>query len=392
MNILFCTTSRVSVQKGGTERITARIALGLQKLGHSCFSAYKLDIDSAFPKTEFNGAYNVNEYSLNAIIADKAIDVVIVQKMTRDIVALKHFIDNSGFHCKIVSVLHFNPGYEEMALCFRDFVIGLSKDKGLIEKTKNIIRILLYPIYYLLYPLRNKQLYKTVYEYSDKVVLLSELFVPEYQGYAQIKDTAKFAVIPNALSYDQYLLEQDLKHKKKQVLIVSRLSEIQKKISIALKIWERIESSSMFDDWCLKIVGHGDDMVKYKQMVSDMQLKHVEFCGRQESKPYYVESRIFMMTSAYEGWGLTLTEAQQFGCVPIAFKTFSSLSDIITNGENGFVVEANDLDGYVERLKYLMITPDLQKNMAINAILSSKRFALSEVIVKWNELLKDIVS
>lgn len=392
MKVLFCTTSRVSEQKGGTERITARIASGLQKLGYSCYSAYKFDIDSTFPKTEFKGAYNVYEYPLNAIISDKAIDVVIVQKMTRDIVALKHFIDSHGMRCKIVSVLHFNPGYEEMALCFSNFMSGLFKDKGIAEKVKNVIRVLFYPIYYLLYPLRNKQLYKTVYEYSDKVILLSEHFLSEYQKYAQIKDMSKFVVIPNALSYNQFLDEKDLPKKKKQVLIVSRLFETQKRISLALKIWQRIEMSSEFDDWCLKIVGHGDDFVNYKQMVSDLHLKHIEFCGRQESKPYYVESRIFMMTSAYEGWGLTLTEAQQFGCVPIAFNTFSSLSDIIINGENGFVVKENNFEDYVEKLKTLMNSYSLQKTMSICAISSSKRFALSDIIVRWDKLLKEIVS
>lgn len=40
MNVLFYTTSRVSVENGGTERITASIATTLRKRGHLCYSAY----------------------------------------------------------------------------------------------------------------------------------------------------------------------------------------------------------------------------------------------------------------------------------------------------------------------------------------------------------------
>jgi glycosyltransferase involved in cell wall biosynthesis len=44
------------------------------------------------------------------------------------------------------------------------------------------------------------------------------------------------------------------------------------------------------------------------------------------------------MTSAYEGWGLTLTEAQQMGVVPIAFDSFGAVYDIIENEYNGLII------------------------------------------------------
>ena len=48
--------------------------------------------------------------------------------------------------------------------------------------------------------------------------------------------------------------------------------------------------------------------------------------GQKNPEPYYNEASIFMMTSSFEGWGLTLTEAQQYGCVPLAFHSFASLN------------------------------------------------------------------
>lgn len=387
MNILFYTTSRVSEQKGGTERITARITEGLRKLGHKCYSAYKCDVPSEFPINPCDGEINVCQAALFGFIEKNNINVIIVQKITREVIKIKKFLVSRNINCKILSVLHFSPGYEEKALKWSNFLNSLSLHQSKMELLKNIVRSLVYPVYKCFYPFRNKQLYKTVYEHSDYVVLLSNHFVSEYQQYAGIADNHKFRIIPNALSFNESLSFADLEKKKKQVLIVSRLDETLKRLSLAFQVWKLIEKDNNFQDWKLKIVGHGKDYDFYRKMVSDMKMKHVDFCGRQNPLPYYKESSIFLMTSSSEGWGLTLTEAQQFGCVPIAFNTFSSLSDIIQNGKNGFIIEPDNISKYVETVKLLMNDSPLRSEVAKNAINSSSKYELSSIIKKWNQLL-----
>lgn len=387
MNILFCTTSRVSEQKGGTERITARLSNGLRQKGYKIFSAYKSEINSDFPINPCDGEINVTEASLFDYIKMNHIDVIIMQKMTRDIVKIRSFITENHLNCKILSVLHFNPGYEEKALKFKNFYNELKKGQSQKENIKNILRIVGYPLYKILYPLRNKQLYKIVYQYSDKTILLSKSFLTEYKSYASLKDIDRLTIIPNALSYDQFLSLDDISIKKKQVLIVARLNETQKRLSIALKVWRIIENHTQFKDWNLKIVGHGNDTGFYKKLVSQLNLERVEFCGRQNPLTYYKQSRIFIMTSAYEGWGLTLTEAQQFGCVPIAIRSFSSLSDIISNGINGIILESTSITKYADVLMHLMNDENLQSSMAQNAILQSAKFELNSIVDLWEKII-----
>jgi glycosyltransferase involved in cell wall biosynthesis len=96
------------------------------------------------------------------------------------------------------------------------------------------------------------------------------------------------------------------------------------------------------------------------------------------------------MTSAYEGWGLTLTEAQQMGCVPIVFDSFSAVHDIIKSGENGLLIPNNDLDSYVSALVGLMLNEQLRKEMERQALRTSKAFALQEVIKEWGNLLSEL--
>lgn len=391
MNILFCNSSNVSEVKGGTERITARISKGLNALGHHCFLAYKTEIDPSMPLIKFDASINVRQASLEDFILQHQIEIVIIQKMTRDVKLFYKIRNNNQLNYRIYSVLHFAPRFEEGIMNFSKAWNDLIKESHSIKDLiKNNVRLLSYPVYKFYYPKRNKELYQTVYHYSDKVVLLSKTFIPQYADFCQITDKSKFAVIPNALSYDDFLLLNKLYEKKKQVLVVSRLEEAQKRISLVIKAWAKINSNDNvnYNMWTLKIVGTGPDENYYKNLVKKLKLKNVEFCGRQEPKPYYEESAIFLMTSPKEGWGLTLTEAQQFGCVPIAFDSYSSIHDIITDGKNGLLIKDNDLNLFVRKMKKLMTSESLRIKMAQNAIRSSEQFALHKIINLWENLLK----
>ena len=94
-----------------------------------------------------------------------------------------------------------------------------------------------------------------------------------------------------------------------------------------------------------------------------------------------------MMTSRSESWGLTLTEAQQMGVVPVTFDTYASLNEIIKNGVDGVVVNEGDVEGYVNRLKELMSNTNLRNMMARKAISTSQRFSSKSIAKKWWDLL-----
>lgn len=379
MNILFCTTYRVSEQKGGTERITARIAQALREKGHLCFSAYKAEISEGLPLPKWEGELNATNQSLEDYIIDHHIDVLIIQKMTREVKQIYLFREKHHLQLKIISALHFAPAYEEIEVSFRHAWDALKTKCNL----KNGLRFLLFPIYKVWYPLRNKELYQTVYKYSDIVVLLSKRFVQEYMNYAGITNNEKFITIPNALSYDEFLPIENIQNKKKQALVVSRLADPPKRIYLAIQAWAEIEKDPRLNDWGFKIVGAGPAEDSYKALTQRLGIKRIEFCGRQQPKSYYEESSLFLMTSSYEGWGLTLTEAQQFGCVPIAFDSYSSIHDIITNGENGYLVENNHIEMYTKRMIELMKNDNVRNSMAKNAIATSHRFELNSIINYW---------
>ena len=177
--------------------------------------------------------------------------------------------------------------------------------------------------------------------------------------------------------------------KKNQVLIVSRFSESEKRILFALKAWKKIQQHIINNKWELIIVGFGKDESLYRDYVKLNKLQNVIFTGKQEPFKYYKESSIFLMTSAFEGFVLTLTESQQMGVVPIVMDSFPSLHDIVINGYNGIIVANNDVTSMAEALKDLIINENKRINLSINGFNYIKKFSVANIAYKWEQLFNE---
>ena len=116
----------------------------------------------------------------------------------------------------------------------------------------------------------------------------------------------------------------------------------------------------------------------------------MSFEGIQDPLPYYQKASIFLMVSAFEGWGLTLTEAQQCGCVPIAFDSYSAVHDIIDNDKNGIIVPEGDMDAYAHRLQELMNNPEALQRLSDNARKDCLRYSRENIAKQWKTLLDNL--
>lgn len=61
-------------------------------------------------------------------------------------------------------------------------------------------------------------------------------------------------------------------------------------------------------------------------------------------------SDAFLLTSAYEGMPIAMLEAMGQGCVPFASEVESGVSEVIRDGENGFIVAVGQVDQFAERM------------------------------------------
>lgn len=384
MNIVFYTYYKVSPTKGGTERTTISLAAGLKHYyGCRCYSLFVANVDSPMESC-FEKEVQWKQLGLNGLsifLKEYKIDWVVCQGGFGMVQTFRKASENTK--CRIAMVHHFEPGWEENFFKRKRLLSSIGKNSNWKHKLKFAIELCFFPFFQKYYNHHLKRNYGMAYNEADVTVLLCKGFISQYQSYANIKDSSKFYVIPNSLSFDETLPLSDIRKKKKIVLIVSRLDEPQKRLSLALKIWKEVKKTPSSNGWILNIVGHGPNENLYRDIIKYEKIPDVYLLGKQQPKSFYKEASIFLMTSKSEGWGLTLTEAQQFGVVPIAFNSYAALEEIVTDGVDGVVIPECDKTMYAQKLLNLMENEEERELMAQNAIKNCKRFSLGKIANKW---------
>ncbi len=395
MNILFHTYGKLNPTKGGTERTTITVAKALtEKYGCRCFSSFEDSNDHTDKVScivdercwSLDRRRDVSIDKCREILFSLKIDVVIVQG---SFIHLPIFREAAkGLGCKIILAHHFEPGMDSEFVPFVELL--KRRPKSLVHCLQLAKNILLYPLMRKQYERMMRKSYRIAYDSADAVVLLSAKFISRFKEFGQFSDDSKFRIIPNGLSFEDFASLSDMKSKKNQVLIVARLDERFKRLSLALDIWRRVKMDLRSEGWSLYIVGHGKDEHLYKSIVEKKAIPNIYFVGRTDPQPYYLMSSLFMMTSVSESWGLTLTEAQQMGVVPMAFDSYDSLWDIITHNQNGLIIPEGDVQKYVDELLSLMSDNARRLRIAEYAVSSSKRFCSEEIADLWWQLLSGI--
>lgn len=398
MNILFYTHGKVYATRGGTERTTVSVASALTRLyGCRCFSLYeaeeKYEMEACFVG-EFRWQAGHNRQkdveTVHRIVVENGIDFIIDQGIFINVSLLREAV--AGTPCKVILAHHYEPGAETLYMSLRGHWAKRHDRMPLRMKCHWLFDLVFYPYAKHKYVKTLRCTYREAYFQADRVVLLSQGFIDTYQRFGRFNDNKNFTIIPNSLSFNEFLPIKEVEKKKPVVLIVSRIEEVHKRLSLALKMWAKIKSHPEAKEWKLKIVGTGKDMSMYQRMISHYSIPDISFEGHQVPLPYYKEASIFMMTSRSESWGLTLTESQQMGVVPIAFDTYASLQEIITDGRDGIVIAEGDVDGYVRSMLDLMQDNAKRQRMARQGIISSQRFSQERIAGMWWKLLSEMTT
>ncbi len=98
-------------------------------------------------------------------------------------------------------------------------------------------------------------------------------------------------------------------------------------------------------DFTFYIIGDGERMAYLQNLVHELQLNEKVIFKGQTTEPFtgMKDADLFLMGSYYEGFPNTLVEAGAYGIPAIAFNAPGGISEIITDGENGLLVEDNNL-------------------------------------------------
>ena len=382
MNIVFAYPTGLNPQKGGVERITDIIAKILLKRGYTIFYLnWKREQDNYeypvpvidLPSSNLEDPNNLEVY--NRFLKENRIDVIINQ---HGLYEGTYFLSQVKVqNVKIISVLHSDPfGYYNHL--FADLMT--LRDSSIKEKVKRVARFFLYRKVKKIIHRSLVNHYTFIQEHPQCVCLLSESYKERLEEYCDLPDNY-FISIPNPNTYENIEI---IPHKEPILLFVGRLDNRSKKLFTLIDIWYRL--CKLYPQWKLIIVGDGPDKDVLINKAKD--ISNIEFKGYQDPREYYEKASIFCMTSIFEGFPMCLTEAMQFGCVPIAFDSFSAVYDIIKPGETGELVKSFDKKEYVGKLIHLIDDETYRKKLSKNAFQYVKRYDIANILPKWIELIE----
>lgn len=221
----------------------------------------------------------------------------------------------------------------------------------------------------------KKYVYPKAYRLSVPTKMDTEIYLKS--GYPAV-------YIPHLSTFINIDKRSELKNN--IVLNVGRLTFDKQQIKL-LQIWNKILKHNNEFNWKLQIIGTGEEEANLKSYVDRNNMNNnVEFIKPTQSiEEYFKRASIFALTSRNEGFGMVLLEAMSFGIPCISFDCPSGPRDLITNG-NGFLVENNNTNEFVEKLQVLIDNNELRQKMGQGAYKKAKNWDNESIVKAWVDL------
>lgn len=174
------------------------------------------------------------------------------------------------------------------------------------------------------------------------------------------------------------------------VLSVGRFAN-EKGFDLLMKAWKIVEQSN--SDWHLEIWGDtGLDTGEVHNTFASLQLARVSLNGTTpDIVGKFRDSSIYVLSSRYEPFGLVLLEASACSLPLIAFDCPNGPREIIRNGENGILVEPENVEALAAAILRLIGNKELRERLGKNAYERSKDFSMDVILREWERLLAWII-
>lgn len=196
-------------------------------------------------------------------------------------------------------------------------------------------------------------------------------------------------VIPNPLSKNQ--IDTITIKKENKIINVGRLIP-QKNQKFLIETFSKLDSK--FNDYKLYIYGEGPLRKELENYVKELDLESRVFLPgvKKDVLKLNRDSKLFILTSNWEGYPNVLVEAMANGICSISSKFPSgSVEDIIKNGVNGFCFEPNDINNLKKIIEDL-----LSSDEKINRISKEGKKIFDEINVdkitdKWLNYIDSVI-
>lgn len=174
--------------------------------------------------------------------------------------------------------------------------------------------------------------------------------------------------------------------KKNEILFVGRICP-EKRVDLLIEMWSKVKNHN---GWRLVIVGDGESLSDIRKLVTQLDVKDVDFVGFTNTpEQYYKRAKYIVLTSRFEGFGMSLIEEMNYGDIPVAFNVSAGVESIVV-GAGGFLIRK----GYNKKFRQLlsrMVSNSFDgKSLSQKAVEESYKYTLDVIGQKWVELINAV--
>lgn len=176
----------------------------------------------------------------------------------------------------------------------------------------------------------------------------------------------KSIVIPNAVS-NKDVFKINNAQKKDIITAMGRL-DLQKGFDVLITAFSEVLKKH--NNFKLVIYGEGYERQNLEALVEELGLTEKVFLPGTYKKAIeeISKSKIFVLSSRYEGMPNALIEAMAIGNACISTNCDFGPAELIENGKNGILINVDDKDELVKNINYLIENEDKRKELEKNAI------------------------
>ena len=163
-----------------------------------------------------------------------------------------------------------------------------------------------------------------------------------------------------------------------------------KGIDILLKACELLPKKG----WHLTLVGNGPLRkkmeTKFTEHFQDGRVKFIDEISYETRSSLFSKHHVFVFPSRWDGWGMVLPEAMACGLPAIVTDKVISAHDFIREGENGFIITANDCVMLADKMNWFLKNRTAIPSMGQHARQSLKDYKPETSAEKFIDFLSEI--
>ncbi|MEQ6023088.1 glycosyltransferase family 4 protein [Streptomyces sp. NPDC048405] len=173
-----------------------------------------------------------------------------------------------------------------------------------------------------------------------------------------------------------------------RVIIAAGLLKENKNFAMAIEAFAPV--AAKHPGWKLRIYGNGSEKARLRQQIEELGLYNdVLLMGPATPvSPEFAKGSVFVMPSKREAFGNVIVEAMAAGLPVISTDADHGPRNIITHGEDGFVVPKGDVAAMTSAMMELVEDDERRRSMGRAALRNAERFHETESRERFEAILE----